>query len=49
MKLIKEFMGAPNKRIAPQKNGTTVVYDVTTGRGLSISRKGLFNGFRNMK
>ena len=49
MKLIKQIMGAAEKVIEPQKNGAIIVYDVATGRGFSISRKGLFNGFRNMK
>jgi hypothetical protein len=49
MKLIKEIMRAPNKRVVPQPNGTTVIYNLSSGRGFNISRKGLFNGFRNMK
>ena len=49
MRLIKQIMDAPNKRIAPQENGTTIIYDMAIGRGFGISRKGLFNGFRNMK
>ena len=49
MKIIKEIMRAPNKRVVPQLNGTTVIYNLSSGRGFNISRKGLFNGFRNMK
>ena len=48
MKIIEEIMSSANRAMQSQKNGTTIVFDRVTGRGFGISRRGLFNGFRNM-
>ena len=48
MRVIKEIMNSKNRVIRVNPNGTTDIYDSVSRRGLNISRKGLFNGFRNM-
>ena len=48
MRVIKEIMNSKNRAIRTNPNGTTDIYDGVSRRGFNISRKGLFNGFRNM-
>ena len=48
MRIIKEIMNSKNRNIRVNPNGTTDVYDSISRKGFNISRKGLFNGFRNM-
>jgi hypothetical protein len=47
--IIKSIMASKNQSIGKNLQGGYEIYDITTRRGFSISRNGLFNGFRNYK
>ncbi len=45
-RVLREILRSPNKMMELQPNGTTFIYDNVTKRGFSVSRNGVFNGFR---
>jgi RHS repeat-associated protein len=49
LEVLKEILNSKNQLIKEAENGTTSIFDKTTGRGVNVSRNGEFNGFRDMK
>jgi len=47
-KLIKEILSSKNQVIKKHPQGGYHIFDRVTGRGIAVSRKGVFNGVRNM-
>lgn len=47
--VLKEVLESNNKRIVAEFNGTNTIFDTVSGRGVNISREGVFNGFRDLK
>ncbi|MCP3660427.1 MAG: hypothetical protein GY830_09035, partial [Bacteroidetes bacterium] len=48
-KVLRDILNSKNKHFEYPKNGCIEIYDKITGRGVSISREGLFNGFREFQ
>jgi len=48
-KVLRDILNSKNKHFEYPKNGCKEIYDKITGRGVSISRNGEFNGFREFK
>ncbi|MCP3660579.1 MAG: hypothetical protein GY830_09825, partial [Bacteroidetes bacterium] len=46
-KILRNILNSKDKTIQKLPNGTTNIFDKNTGRGVNISREGLFNGFRD--
>jgi hypothetical protein len=49
LKVLKDILNSEKRIIQKADNGTLDIFDEVTGRGVNISRKGLFNGFRDLK
>ena len=47
--VMNEILGSKNQLVKELKNGTSNIFDKTTGRGVNVSRNGTFNGFRDLK
>jgi len=46
---LRDILNSKDQAIRKLPNGTTNIFDNITGRGVNISREGLFNGFRDLK
>jgi RHS repeat-associated protein len=49
LKILNDIMDSKNQMIESAENGTTTIFDKTSGRGVNVSREGSFNGFRDSK
>jgi RHS repeat-associated protein len=49
LNVLKDIFNSENKIVEKAENGTLNIFDKVTGRGVNISRGGLFNGFRDLK
>jgi len=49
LNVLNEILNSKDILIQKAENGTTNVFDNATGRGVNVSRSGLFNGFRDLK
>ncbi len=47
-RVVREILNSSEKFLRREANGTKTIYDLTTGRGVNISRQGVFNGFRDL-
>ena len=47
MRVIKQILNSKNQVVEVAPRGGYEIYDPITKRGFSVSRNGLFNGFRN--
>ena len=48
-KVLRDILNSPKQKFEFKTNGTKIIYDEITGRGVSISRTGEFNGFRELE
>ena len=48
LNILKDIIGSKNPIIQQAKGGGQYIFDRATGRGVGISREGLFNGFREL-
>jgi hypothetical protein len=48
-RVLRDILNSKNKQYEYPKNGCIEIYDKVTGRGVSVSRNGKFNGFREFK
>ncbi len=46
-KVLRDILNSRNRKIVPEPNNTKTIYDLITGRGVNVSRDGVFNGFRD--
>jgi hypothetical protein len=49
LEVLNGILKSENKLIQKAENGTTNIFDQNTGRGVNVSRNGVFNGFRDLK
>ncbi|TKC04134.1 RHS repeat-associated core domain-containing protein, partial [Pedobacter polaris] len=47
--LLQDILGSKKQTIRNAPQGGYEIYDTTTGRGVGVSRNGVFNGFRELK
>lgn len=45
-KILRDILNSKHRKIVYEPNNTTTIYDMLSRRGVNVSRKGIFNGFR---